>query len=511
MDSLVHCDRRESLKCPSSSLFSKMSQLEQILVDCLALAAQDKITAKNSWSLQLLENIDGIIDSMQQSCDFVYVSSAISASAKIYAGRVDSLYTMVRHTAAAGRVHDHSPVNIEDGADTSSSQIHKSADAHLKAAKRVPYKNTSLTKDFSALQMKPASRSALFRLDPIYSQLQIHELTCTTKSLPIFGMYAKPVTLSISQDLSDRILTNVRPITTHMVQAAQASLLATPLIAPSGSLDRSFITMNPVMQSQYGDFSSRIESAAHSVSNSLVLSQELQADVIRYVENSDHLSVTEDLIAVSGKNTLWSAAKIPKPPKKQRVTRRANSQSGKKPRVPNPPRAPRTPRPSVHVTSGLSAQDPRDSVEAALSDCSINLDVDELDFDPPHVQEIASSRQAALDITDLHRSSISESLAPLDNSEYILNMVKTENLIDSTPTKVNITHLKNTIYKELTCQTTLTELFTLLPRMQYLPNNLTGKSTAAVSVIFSALLHLASEGHLKLGSHHDDIMIVPQN
>lgn len=68
------------------------------------------------------------------------------------------------------------------------------------------------------------------------------------------------------------------------------------------------------MQSQYGNFSSRIESAVHSVSDSLVLSQKLQDDVARYVETSDNLSVTEDLIAVSGKNALWSAAKLPKPP-----------------------------------------------------------------------------------------------------------------------------------------------------------------------------------------------------
>lgn len=491
-----------------------MSQLEQILVDCLALAAQDKITAKNSWSLQLLENIDGIIDSVKQSCDFVYVSSTISASAKIYAGRVDSLHTMVRQTAAAGRVHDHSPLHIEDGADTNSSQTHRSLEKRTKAARRASCKNITLTKDFSALQMKPASRDALFRLDPLYSQLQMRELTCTTKSLPIFGMYNKPAALSVSEDLSGRILTNVRPITTHMVQAAQASLIATPLIAPSGSLDRSFITMNPVMQSHYGNFSSRIESAAHSVSNSLVLSQELQENVARYVESSDHLSVTEDLIAVSGKNALWSTAKIPKPPRKQRVAKRAASQTGKKNRTANPPRAPRTLRTlrqSTPAASGATGHIPRESVEAALSDCSINLDVDELDFDPPHAQELASSRRATLDILDLHGSTAPEAATPFDNSEYILNMVKTENFIDSTPTKVNITQLKNAIHKELTHKTMMTELFSLFPRMQYVPNDIANKSASSVSLVFSALLHLASEGRIGLEHHHDDIIIIPQH
>ncbi|EFO61336.1 Hypothetical protein GLP15_1311 [Giardia lamblia P15] len=487
-----------------------MSQLEQILVDCLALAAQDKITAKNSWSLQLLENIDGIIDSMQQSCDFVYVSSAISASAKIYAGRVDSLYTMVRHTAAAGRVHDHSPIDLEGEVDANSSQARRSLDKHPKAARRGPYKNTALTKDFSALQMKPASRDALFRLDPLYSQLQMQELTCTTRSLPIFDMYAKPATLSVSQALSDRILANVRPITTHMIQAAQASLIATPLVAPSGSLDRSLIMVNPTMQSQYGNFSSRIESAVHSVSNSLILSQELQDDVARYVETSDNLSITEDLIAVSGKNALWSAAKLPKPLKKQRVARRAASQSSKKSRVSNPPRAPRAPRSSSSTTLKPIDHAPPESVEIALSDCSINLEVDELDLDPPHTQGLTNSRRATLEILDLHGDSFAEPTAPFDNSEYILNMVKTESLIDSTPTKVNIAQLKGAIHNELTHQTTLTKIFTQLPRMKCLPSDITDKSAAAISLVFSALLHLASEGHVGLEHHQDDINIVPQ-
>lgn len=487
-----------------------MSQLEQILVDCLALAAQDKITAKNSWSLQLLENIDGIIDSMRQSCDFVYVSSAISASAKIYAGRVDSLYTMVRHTAAAGRVHDHSPVDLEGETDANSSQVRRPLDKHSKATRRAPYKNAALTKDFSALQMKPASRDALFRLDPLYSQLQMQELTCTTKSLPIFSMYAKPATLSVSQALSDRILANVRPITTHMIQAAQASLIATPLVAPSGSLDRSLIMVNPAMQSQYGNFSSRIESAVHSVSDSLVLSQELQDDVARYVETSDNLSVTEDLIAVSGKNALWSAAKLPKPPKKQRVARRATSQACKKSRAPNPPRAPRAPRSSSFAVPKSTDHAPSESVEIALSDCSISLEADELDFDPPHTQALASSRRATLDISDLHGGSLAESAPPFDNSEYILNMVKTESLIDSTPTKVNIAQLKEAIHNELTHQTTLAEVFARLSHMKRLPNDITNKSAAAISLVFSALLHLASEGHVGLECRQDDISIVPQ-
>lgn len=491
-----------------------MSQLEQILVDCLALAAQNKITAKNSWSLQLLENIDGIIDSTKQCCDFVYVSSAISASAKIYAGRVDSLYTMTQHTAAAGHVHDYSTIDIDDVADTNSSQAQRSLEKRTKTVRRAYHKETILTKDFSTLQMKPASRDTLFRLNPLYSQLQMRELLCTTKSLPIFSIYNKPATLSVSDELSNRILANVRPITTHMIQAAQASLIATPLVAPSGSLNRSFITTNPMMQSQYGNFSSRIESAVHSVSNSLVLSQDLQENVARYVENSDHLSVTEDLIAVSGNNVLWTTVKIPKHPKKQRVAKRANSQSTKKNKIANLPRAPRIPQLSTPAASETVDNIQRESVEATLSDCSVTLDVDELDFELHHNKkstlEHANSPKTTLDILDLHTSLSSAAFVPFNSAECILNMAKTE-IIDSTPTKINMAQLKSSIYKHLTHQTTITELLTLFPRMHYVSNDIINESASSVSLVFSALLHLASEGFIDLEPNHDNITIIPQH
>ncbi|CAL6105399.1 Condensin_complex subunit 2 [Hexamita inflata] len=63
--------------------------LEDLLNECLKLAAQEKITSKNSWDLQLIDHIGELMD---EDCDFIKVSGAISASAKIYSGRVDRLY-----------------------------------------------------------------------------------------------------------------------------------------------------------------------------------------------------------------------------------------------------------------------------------------------------------------------------------------------------------------------------------------------------------------------------------
>ena len=68
----------------------KNYELDDLLSQCLKLASAEKITAKNSWDLQLIDQLDELVDTEQ--CDFVRASGAIQASTKIYSGRVDKLF-----------------------------------------------------------------------------------------------------------------------------------------------------------------------------------------------------------------------------------------------------------------------------------------------------------------------------------------------------------------------------------------------------------------------------------
>lgn len=53
----------------------KNCELDDLLSQCLKLASAEKITAKNSWDLQLIDQLDELVDTEQ--CDFVRASGAI--------------------------------------------------------------------------------------------------------------------------------------------------------------------------------------------------------------------------------------------------------------------------------------------------------------------------------------------------------------------------------------------------------------------------------------------------
>ena len=63
---------------------------DDLLTECMRLAAQEKITTKNSWDLKLIDHFDDLID--PNSCDFVRLGGAVNVSTKIYSCRVDNLF-----------------------------------------------------------------------------------------------------------------------------------------------------------------------------------------------------------------------------------------------------------------------------------------------------------------------------------------------------------------------------------------------------------------------------------
>ncbi|KFM23685.1 Condensin complex subunit 2 [Auxenochlorella protothecoides] len=64
-----------------------------MLGQCLKLASENKITAKNTWGLPLIEHLDDLIKAEPDSTNFQRASVTLDAGVKIYGTRVDSVHT----------------------------------------------------------------------------------------------------------------------------------------------------------------------------------------------------------------------------------------------------------------------------------------------------------------------------------------------------------------------------------------------------------------------------------
>ncbi|XP_067656794.1 condensin complex subunit 2-like [Haliotis asinina] len=80
-------DRRRSL--PPSGLTN--NQLSEHYASCIKLSTENKINAKNAFSLQLIDYMSELLKKEKME-NFQIASSTLDASAKIYAGRVDCIH-----------------------------------------------------------------------------------------------------------------------------------------------------------------------------------------------------------------------------------------------------------------------------------------------------------------------------------------------------------------------------------------------------------------------------------
>lgn len=70
------------------------NELGQLLGQCLKLASENKISAQNTWSLPLIENLPDLIkDSDGDHTNFQRASVTLDAGVKIFSYRVDSVHT----------------------------------------------------------------------------------------------------------------------------------------------------------------------------------------------------------------------------------------------------------------------------------------------------------------------------------------------------------------------------------------------------------------------------------
>jgi condensin complex subunit 2 len=71
------------------------SDLATLFNDCIKLSTENKINAKNSWNLNLIDYIDEVIENNTDTnqSNFQIASCTLDASIKIYSCRVDSVHT----------------------------------------------------------------------------------------------------------------------------------------------------------------------------------------------------------------------------------------------------------------------------------------------------------------------------------------------------------------------------------------------------------------------------------
>ncbi|KAH8859821.1 Condensin complex subunit 2 [Schistosoma japonicum] len=76
------------------------AQIGEHYGNCIRLAAENKITAKNAFNLHLIDYMSEMIKK-EDFASFQIASSSLDAGAKIYAGRVDALDPLFQHQTAA--------------------------------------------------------------------------------------------------------------------------------------------------------------------------------------------------------------------------------------------------------------------------------------------------------------------------------------------------------------------------------------------------------------------------
>ena len=86
-----HSIREERMKVPVNML--KNEQILDLYKSCIKLASENKINAKNTWSLQLIDHLSDIVHDEKEGPNFQKASCTLDAGVKIYSSRVDSTHT----------------------------------------------------------------------------------------------------------------------------------------------------------------------------------------------------------------------------------------------------------------------------------------------------------------------------------------------------------------------------------------------------------------------------------
>lgn len=103
----------------------QLSQLSQLLDNCLRLAADNKITEKNVWALPLIDHFTDIVheeSQQEESFNFQKVGCGLDVSVRIYSTRVESAYKQAYSSLQFGDVKKRSQGDDNDACDNNGTQ-----------------------------------------------------------------------------------------------------------------------------------------------------------------------------------------------------------------------------------------------------------------------------------------------------------------------------------------------------------------------------------------------------
>ncbi|KAK9089733.1 hypothetical protein Scep_028815 [Stephania cephalantha] len=154
---------------PPDPCFSR-SQIVELFQNCIKLASENKINQKNTWELGLIDHLSEIIKVEAEDdveTNFQKASCTLEAGVKIYALRVDSVYTEAYKVLGginrAGR-EDEQEATVEDG---NSETVKDDGRAKKDADKKISPLST--LDSFEALNVKKFD--VAFAVDPLYHQM----------------------------------------------------------------------------------------------------------------------------------------------------------------------------------------------------------------------------------------------------------------------------------------------------------------------------------------------------
>ncbi|KAL9647402.1 hypothetical protein ABK040_006765 [Willaertia magna] len=141
------------------------SELEDLFHNCIKLSTENKINAKNTWQLNLIDYIGEVIETTLGENNFQVASCTLDASVKIYSTRVDSVHTETYKVLTSFSRADSSK-KPGDSVDEELNKDKDGGDEEKKKKQRVRHGVNTLETNISNLNVKKLDLT--YTIEPLY-------------------------------------------------------------------------------------------------------------------------------------------------------------------------------------------------------------------------------------------------------------------------------------------------------------------------------------------------------
>eukprot|EP00741_Cyanophora_paradoxa_P022380 tig00021462_g21606.t1 len=136
---------------------------------CIRLANENKINAKNSWDLKLIDHMDAFMGDNDKEVNFQKASCTLDATVKIYSCRVDSVHNeafKVLSSLSLAKNPDQAGREKEDGGEGEDAEGGSSGASHKRSATR-PEDTLESGED----ALRGGERDSAFAVDPLFRKM----------------------------------------------------------------------------------------------------------------------------------------------------------------------------------------------------------------------------------------------------------------------------------------------------------------------------------------------------